>query len=496
MAYLHGTYGELRDPSVNSATSKSVVVYVGTAPIHKIPGGGKKAAELVNKPLKITGLTTARNLLGYSEKAPFTYTLMEAVEAHFKNNIENVGPIYVINVFNPFEATNQKATDEKEFPVVKKQASFLLGDMVYDEITIKKEEEALVEGTDFNKFYDFATDTVTIKVIGSKAPTITKIKVGGKTVSIPEDVKTAIIGEVAEDGTKTGLKAIENIYRLYDEITNVIAAPGYSEVPEVYEAMVQAATKINGHWDAFVNADIPAKTNAKIADAINWKKENGYDYGNSKVYWPLAKRRDGKVFHLSTLATAEMLKQDMANDGVPFVSVSNKEVDVADQCGADTFHGFDLDEGNLLNEEGITTLVKWGGVYRLWGPHTAQYATADQENGTQDPRYQFDTSVRTLLHITNAFQKDNFDDIDKPMSTALKDQIIQREQAKLDALVCKGALIGETNKIFFSEENDDQGIMNGNFIWDIQTTTTVPFKSGTVKVGWTAEGLNALGGDQ
>ncbi len=44
--------------------------------------------------------------------------------------------------------------------------------------------------------------------------------------------------------------------------------------------------------------------------------------------------------------------------------------------------------------------------------------------------------------------------------------------------------------------NRMEDIVNGDFIWDIQTTTSVPFKSGTVKVGWTSEGLSVLlGGD-
>lgn len=490
--YLHGTYGELKTPSLNSGESKSVVVYVGTAPIHKVAGGSTNT-DLVNKPLKITGLTSARKLLGYSEKAPFDkYTLCEAVEAHFNNSVENVGPIYVINVFNP-AATGAvvPTTTPAEYPVVKKVATFTLGDLVYDSITIEDLDDA-----DYTLSYDSQTDTVTVVVTATTVPT--KIKVSGNAVKMDTVTSEDIIGgKDATTGEKTGLAAIEDIYRMYNEIVNVIAAPGFSETPAVYEAMIDTATKLNGHWDAFVNADIPTTTTVKtIANAIDWKKDNGYDYGNSKVFWPKALRKDGKVFHLSTLATAKMLELDASNDGVPFVSVSNKEVDAADQTGATGFHGFDLDEGNLLNEEGITTLVKWGGKYRLWGPHTAHYTYADEEAGTQDPRYQFDNSIRTLFHITNAFQKDNFNDIDQPMTTHLKDTIVMREQSKLDTLVAMGALIGDA-RVSFSEENDMDGVMNGNFIWDIQTTTTVPFKSGIVKVGYTPDGLSVLlGGDE
>lgn len=485
--YIHGTYGELKAPSTNSAASKSVVVYVGTAPIHKIPGGKTRASELVNTPLKITGLTSARNLLGYSEEAPFTYTLCEVIETHFHNSIENIGPVYVVNVFNPFATGNQEAATAKEFAVVKKIVQFTLGDLIFDEITVGD----LTAGTDYKISYDSSSDQVTIKMLSETAAALTKVSIGGKVAKPSVITATDIIGDIDENGAKSGLKVLQDIYRMYDEIVNIIAAPGWSETPAVYEAMIETATKLNGHWDAFVNADLPAGSIATIEDAIDWKKEKGYDYGISKVYWPLAKRKDGKIFHLSTLASAQMLKQDLENGGVPFVSVSNKIVDAADQTGGTNFHGFDIEDGNILNAQGITTLVKWGGDFRLWGPHTAAYCYEDEQEDKQDPRYQFDTAIRTLLHITNAFQADNFVDIDRPMTPALKDQILQREQAKLDALVCMGALVGD-NKIAFSEENTSDGVMAGDFIWDINTTTNVPFKSGTVKVGWTADGLSTL----
>lgn len=490
MAYKHGTYGVLTATANAASNSASVVVYVGTAPINKIAGQAGKIPELVNKPLKITGLLSARKLLGYSEKADFAkYTLCEAVEAHFKNSLDTVGPIYVINVFNP----NEGAADAEPvtLTVTKKIAKFTLGDMILDTLAVG---EGLTAGTDYELSYDSVSDVVTIKMLGETIPTT--VKVSGKVAATNSISATDIIGEIKGTGEKTGLKAIADIYGIYSDIVNVIAAPGFSETPAVYEAMIETAKKLNGHWDAFVNADIPvgASTNT-IAKAIAWKKENGYNEGISKVYWPMAKRTDGKTFHLSTLATYEMQKQDLSNDGVPFVSVSNKETDVADFYGGTGFHAYDIEDANILNTEGITTLVKAGGVFRLWGPHTAAFNFEDQEAGELDPVYQFDSSIRTMLHITNRFQADNFDDIDKPMTMALKDQILVREQSKLDTLKSMGALIGEPI-VFFSDDNDAESLSKGDFVWDIQTTTATPFKSGTVKVGYTSAGIYTLLGEE
>lgn len=49
-----------------------------------------------------------------------------------------------------------------------------------------------------------------------------------------------------------------------------------------------------------------------------------------------------------------------------------------------------------------------------------------------DPRAIFDVSMRMLMHITNDFQREWSPEIDEPMTRALKDRIINREQEKLD----------------------------------------------------------------
>ncbi|MDE5756980.1 MAG: hypothetical protein K2H85_00055, partial [Allobaculum sp.] len=162
--------------------------------------------------------------------------------------------------------------------------------------------------------------------------------------------------------------------------------------------------------------------------------------------------------------------------------------------GGENFAGFDQDEANELNENGIVTAVRWGGKWRLWGSHTAAYSYEDEDAGVQDPTTQFGTAIRTMLHITNRFQADNFDLIDQPMTNAIKDNIIQKEQSKLDTLVSMGALLGQP-KISFSEDNSPEQIMGGNFVWDISATTGIPFKSGTVRLGYTDTGIYTLLGE-
>lgn len=167
----------------------------------------------------------------------------------------------------------------------------------------------------------------------------------------------------------------------------------------------------------------------------------------------------------------------------------NKEVQAIKQYfGADSKNqGFDQQDANDLTMNGIGTIIAWGGNWVLWGDHTAAYAYG----ADVDPRAIFDVNIRMLFHITNSFQREWSPKIDKPMTLQLKDTILQREQEKLDALVARGALLGEPKVLFLESENSTTDLMNGDFRWDIPATPTPPLKSATVYVAYTDAGFSA-----
>ena len=102
--------------------------------------------------------------------------------------------------------------------------------------------------------------------------------------------------------------------------------------------------------------------------------------------------------------------------------------------------------------------VAWGGEWVLWGDHTAAYTYG----ADVDPRAIFDVSMRMLMHITNDFQREWSPRIDEPMTRALKDEIINREQEKLDGYVSMGALLEGSEQRLQAVENN----LN-TYIWSI-----------------------------
>jgi phage tail sheath protein FI len=261
--------------------------------------------------------------------------------------------------------------------------------------------------------------------------------------------------------------------------------------------MITAGAKINGHWDAIVCADIPVLDNGTKVDTIEaatkWKDDNAYVSERAKVFWPQAKDNEGNIYHGSTLGTWQMLTVDEQNNGIPMESPSNKAVPIVKQYFGDgsTNRGFDQQRANELNAAGITTVVFWGGLWVLWGPHTAAY----QFGAITDNRVVFDNSIRLMMYVSNSFQQEHALTIDQPMTTALADTIKNREQEKMDALAAMGAFIGTPIVEFHESDNSTGDLVEGNFTWGFKGTPTPPFKSGTMKVAYTTEGFDSYFGE-
>lgn len=476
MAYKHGTYGEFaKSIGAVPVNSETTAVYVGTAPVNLLRG----YAAAVNTPIKISNLAEAQEKLGYSKDWD-SFTLCEAMEAHFNNVLGNVGPVVFINVLDP--KTHKQSQDKTE------QLTFVNGQAKIKSDTIILDTLALadkVEGVDYTVDYDFAAGEVVI----SSETISTAVQASYSEVDASAVGNADVIGKATSEGVYEGLGAIQLIYPELGLITNIIAAPKFSKAKDVYKAMVNAATKINGHWDAFVNADIDIADTDTIAKAIEAKGTNEMLSERSKIYWPMWKTKGGDIYHLSTLATKAMLEIDTEHNTVPMESCSNKQILPGKQHFGEesTNKGFDQQTANKLNEKGITTAVFWGGMNVLWGPHTAAY----DYNALADNRVIFDNSIRTMMHVANSFQQEWGLDIDKPMTKALAETIKNREQEKADALKAMGALIGEPVVEFNPSENTVGDLVQGDFTWSNKLTPTPPFKSGTLKVAYTTEGFTA-----
>jgi len=249
-------------------------------------------------------------------------------------------------------------------------------------------------------------------------------------------------------------------------------------------------TQVNVDKTYYEAGSSETEKNDTIAKANDWKTNNGYTSERSKVFWPKALGTDDKVYCVSTLAVVETLRVDNSHSGVPFETCGNKTVSVKKQFfGEDSANqGFDIEKGNQLCANGVSTIIFWSGAWRLWGDSTAAYVYGDE---SVDLRDYFDVTMRMLLHLTNRFQRVWFTTIDKPFTISVRDTILVREQQYLDSLVATGALIGKPTITFDEVLNTMAEVRAGNFYFNIAVTPTPPFHSATAYVAYTDEGFSA-----
>lgn len=482
--YKHGAYGVIQAVGSRVADeSQGAIVYVGTAPVHNVEGG----ANNVNKPIVVNNIAEARKYFGYSDEWD-KYTLCEAMHVHLEN--KGVGPLVFINVLNPATHKASDAGTVSKTPENGRVTIPAAQDIILDSVVVKSDNTTKIKGTDYAIAYNIEKKTITISeltagALGTSALTITYNTVDASAVTAAD-----VIGTSDGLGLNTGVFAIKNVYQLTGYIPAYLAAPGFSSVPAVHAAMYQNSVKVNGHWDVYMFVDLPimnSETPLTLDTAKTYKNGNGYTKENETVFFPLAQGTDGKIYHLSVLAAANFQELLLAQDGIPYKTASNTDCSLIENLYLGASNTGRVYDDSIINEKlnknGIASAAYVGGRWAIWGCHSADY---DQENG--DQINVAETNRMMLYYISNDFQHRRTPDVDKPMTANDLQTIIAEEQTRVDALLNIGALTrGVVTLNADAQARSD--IMNGDYSFLFDITTTPLAKSLTAIVNWTDEGF-------
>ena len=489
MAYKHGPYAT-RDiaGAKNTELAQAAFVVFGTAPVHTVEGG----AANVNVPVLVNDYAEAAAVFGYSDDWA-SFSLCEVMYHVLKE--KGVGPLVLINTFDP--ATHKESTGGTA-SLTPSNGRLTIANAALvelDSVVIKTTAETpvtKVKGTDYSISYDGKTQTITAVeltagALGSAALTVTW------EIAKPSAVTNAnFIGSDDGAGLRTGVYAIRNVWQLTGMIPSYMAAPGWSCIPAIHEAMYEVSLGINGHWDAFMFTDIPIvdsnSTPITLATAYTWKVANGYNKSNEKPSFPMIEGTDGKKYHLSTLRIANFLQLLIANDGVPYYSDSNTEIPIAKNLWLGASAAGRVYDDKMINEQlcqnGIAGAC-YVGYWATWGAHAGDY---DQSN--KDEVNVADTNMMMLMYCTNDFQLRHFEDTDKPKSLNDIRAMAQDEQTIMDRRVSAGQLTYGNVRIR-SDAIARSDMYSGDYMFTIEVSTTPLMKSITADVVWTNEGYAA-----
>lgn len=463
---------------LDAQKSSLIPCYIGCAPYWQVDSASW--ANIAGQAFLIASLADARSKIGFfkpsSGKWAKEFSICEAVDLHFGNKLDAVGPIIVL--LNAASISTEAIAAPVSVPISNGTGIIEVeGKAVLHTVTITGKNK----GIDYIAYYDDNGRNIIIKDLKKSLGNSANVS-----YSTVKDIDTLEMASTTFD-------AIDYFEQTIGKVPSVFAAPGWEEQdidgvedsPVANKLIELAESKINNHW--YTQGYLQLKSSAR-ADVAAEKATKGYDSPKVKVCWPFA-RKNGWIYSISTLFIVAKMKVDINNKNVPFESASNEVINIDGLCDeSGTIIRQKESEANALNDIGIATCNFVSGSWRTWGVCMSNYLESNKDNIL--PEYLSDVAVQMRDYVCNDFQDANFDYIDKPIPTRKAKEIVDDYQVVLNALVNSGALL-YADISFNRVENPINALANGEFVFSISETNTPPGKSITGIVQYTAAGLES-----
>ena len=436
---------------------------VGTAPVQSAAKPAKS-----NVPVLVTSWDEAVEKLGFSYDWE-SYTLCEFMYSHLQ--LFGAQPVIFCNISDPASMKREEAA--ADYTVADHRVAVSV-DAIADTIKVSVTEgagetaatRALERDTDYSILYD-RDDTDTYVCI------VELLEDGSaynaETVSVAysaADPKTATVADVVD-----GVAQVDACLTAVGLVPELIAAPGWSHNTVVAAVMATKAAAINGLFKgkAVIDADSGEDGVTEYSQLSGYKNKNNFVDVDQIICWPMVQLGDYR-FHLSTQLCGLMATVDAGNRGIPYESPSNKNLKMDACVLADgtpvnlTWNQVDLIAGSW----GVVTAVNFldsGWVAK--GNYTACYP------GNTDVKDQFIPVSRMFDFIGNTLIRTFWSKLDKPMTPALRDSILQTCNIWLGGLTGGGYLYGARAEML-AEENPLTSLLDGIITLHIYNAPPVP----------------------
>lgn len=436
---------------------------VGTAPVQSAAKPAKS-----NVPVLVTSWDEAVEKLGFSYDWE-SYTLCEFMYSHLQ--LFGAQPVIFCNISDPASMKREEAA--ADYTVADHRVAVSV-DAIADTIKVSVTEgagetaatRALERDTDYSILYD-RDDTDTYVCI------VELLEDGSaynaETVSVAysaADPKTATVADVVD-----GVAQVDACLTAVGLVPDLIAAPGWSHNTVVAAVMATKAAAINGLFKgkAVIDADSGEDGVTEYSQLSGYKNKNNFVDVDQIICWPMVQLGDYR-FHLSTQLCGLMATVDAGNRGIPYESPSNKNLKMDACVLADgtpvnlTWNQVDLIAGSW----GVVTAVNFldsGWVAK--GNYTACYP------GNTDVKDQFIPVSRMFDFIGNTLIRTFWSKLDKPMTPALRDSILQTCNIWLGGVTGGGYLYGARAEML-AEENPLTSLLDGIITLHIYNAPPVP----------------------
>ncbi len=316
---------------------------------------------------------------------------------------------------------------------------------------------------DYIVLYDEDEDACVIELLeDGDAYEEAKLRISCDAVT-PEKVEVADIVE--------GVGQVDAAMTAVGQVPDLICAPGWSSNTVVAAVMATKASAISGLFKgkAVIDIDSSEEGVTEYSQLSGYKNQNNFVDVDQIVCWPMVKLGDYQ-FHLSTQLCGLMAKVDTDNRGIPYESPSNKNLKMDTCCLADgtevnlTWPQVEMVSGDW----GIVTAVNFmdsGWVAK--GNYTACFPA------NTDVKDQFIPVSRMFDFIGNTLIRTFWSKQDKPLTPALRDNILQTCNIWLGGLYGSGYLYG-ARCVLLAAENPLTNLLAGHITLHVYNAPPVP----------------------
>ncbi|ANC41882.1 phage tail protein [Hafnia alvei] len=286
-----------------------------------------------------------------------------------------------------------------------------------------------------------------------------------------------IIGDADENGQYTGLKALLTAKAVTGVKPRILGVPGL-DTKEVAVALAAVCQQLRafGYISAW-----GCKT---LSDAIKYR--DNFSQRELMLIWP-----DFLAWNTTTNASGTAwataralgLRAKIDQETGWHKTLSNVGVNGVTGISASVF--WDLQapgtDADLLNEAGITTLVRSDG-FRFWGNRCC----------SDDPLFMFENYTRTAQVLADTMAEAHQWAVDKPMTATLIRDIVEGIKAKFRELKTNGYII-DADCWYDESANDKESLKAGKLYIDYDYTPVPPLENLTLRQRITDKYLVSLG---
>lgn len=453
-AYKHGVYvSEVPTKVIPPVrVDCGLPVVIGTAPVNMA-----KEDLAVNTPKLIQNYEDAVKFFGFSEDFE-NYTLSEFIYSQFV--LYGIGPVVLINVLD--KEKHKKAGKVKDLVIENGKGKIDEKGILPESLVIKSQDKTFKLGEDYTILFEKEI----VEIVGvSEAFKDATYTITYNVLDPSMITKADIIGGVdVNTGKRQGLELVEEVYPRFGLVPGLILAPGYSQNSDVAAIMKSKANSVGGLFRAMALCDADADL---LKDELTpFKNKNNVTDKSQVLCYPKLGLGD-KAFNFSTHLAGVINRTDYDNGSIPYVSPSNKTLQVDKTLIKDNEVVLTLDDTNYLNSQGIVTAHNFNNGWKTWGNRTAAYpGITDIKDSFIPTRRMFDWVGNTL--ILTFWQK-----IDNPMNKRLIETVVDSANLWLNGLTAQGVLLGARVEVL-KDENPITDLMDGVIKFHVYMTPPSP----------------------